>query len=154
MNIYELHGTLTTYEMRIDQDNLVTMEATFKESKKINQKNKQKEKLDSSNSDVSEGDEEVYNFVRTLKKGTEKYKGKLPLICFNCDGIGHFSNKFPRNRNKINEEYDPKRKQIQKFRRNKKIFFKKILCTKEDSSSSDEDEVSDSDTGRVLFMVV
>ena len=23
------------------------------------------------------------------------YRGKLPLICFNCDGIGHFSNKCP-----------------------------------------------------------
>jgi hypothetical protein len=32
------------------------------------------------------------NFVRRLKKGTnDRYKGKFPLICFNCDGIGHFS---------------------------------------------------------------
>jgi hypothetical protein len=32
----------------------------------------------------------VANFVRRLKKGTEdRWKGKLPLICFNCDGIGH-----------------------------------------------------------------
>jgi hypothetical protein len=36
----------------------------------------------------------------------------------------------------------------------KKNFFKKILCTKEDSSSSNEDKVSDSDTKRVLFMEV
>jgi hypothetical protein len=33
-------------------------------------------------------------------------------------------------------------------------FFKKIFFTKEDISSSDEDEVSDSETGRVLFMAV
>jgi hypothetical protein len=32
--------------------------------------------------------------------------------------------------------------------------FKKILCIKEDISSSDEDEISDSETGRVLFMAV
>jgi hypothetical protein len=86
----ELHGTLTTYEMRTEQDNLVTKEATFKASKKTKKKDKQKEKSDSSNSDISEDDEEVANFVRRMKKGTEKYRGKLPLICFNCDGIGHF----------------------------------------------------------------
>jgi hypothetical protein len=33
-------------------------------------------------------------------------------------------------------------------------YFKKNLCIKEDISSSDEDEVSDSETGRVLFMEV
>jgi hypothetical protein len=41
-----------------------------------------------------------------------------------------------------------------KGRINTKKVFKKILCTKEDISSSDEDEVSDSETGRVIFMVV
>jgi hypothetical protein len=35
-----------------------------------------------------------------------------------------------------------------------KKVFKKRLCTKEDISSSDEDEVSDSETGRVLFMAI
>jgi hypothetical protein len=35
------------------------------------------------------------NFVKRLKKGTNgKYKGNLPLICFNCDGIGHFPKNF------------------------------------------------------------
>jgi hypothetical protein len=37
----------------------------------------------------------VANFVRRLNKGTNnRYRGKFPLICFNCDGIGHFSNKY------------------------------------------------------------
>jgi hypothetical protein len=39
-------------------------------------------------------------------------------------------------------------------RRNKNKLYKKILCTKEDSSSSDEDECNESDKERVLFMVV
>jgi hypothetical protein len=47
-----------------------------------------------------------------------------------------------------------KKKQIQKGRRNKNMFFKKILCTMEDSSSLDEDEASESDTKRVLFMEI
>jgi hypothetical protein len=34
MTMDELHGILTAYEMRTEQDNLVTKEATFKASKK------------------------------------------------------------------------------------------------------------------------
>jgi hypothetical protein len=41
-----------------------------------------------------------------------------------------------------------------KGKRTTNKVFKKILCTKEDISSSDEDEVSDSKTRRVLFMAV
>jgi hypothetical protein len=91
----ELYGTLTTYEMRIEKDNSVIKEAKFKEYKKTKKKEKQKENSDSSNNDILEDDEKVTNFVRRMKKGTKKYKGKIPLICFNCDGIGHFSNKCP-----------------------------------------------------------
>ena len=36
-------------------------------------------------------DEEIENFVMKLKRRTGKYKGKLPLICFNCGKIGHFA---------------------------------------------------------------
>jgi DNA-directed RNA polymerase subunit N (RpoN/RPB10) len=63
---------------------------TFKAYKtKMNKEKKTNEKL----SDIS--DEEIANFTKKLKKGTGKYKGKIPLICFNCGKIGHFSNKFP-----------------------------------------------------------
>jgi hypothetical protein len=156
LSMDELHGILIAYKMRTEQDNPVMKEATFKASKKIKKKYKQKEKSDCSCNNDSEEDEEVANFVRRLKMGTDKYKGKLPLICFNCDGVGHFANKCPYKKKKRNEEEDDpkKKKQIQKGRRNKKKFFKKILCTKEDSSSSDEDEVNDNDTERVLFMEI
>jgi hypothetical protein len=155
MTMDELHGILTAYEMRTEQDNPVTKEATFKASKKTKKKDKQNPKSDCSCNDDSEEDEEVANFVRRMKRGTDKYKGMLPLKCFNCDGVGHFSNKCPYKKKKGNEEDDSKKKkQIQKGRRNKNNFFKKSLCTKEDSSSSDEDEVSDSDTERVLFMEI
>ena len=62
---------------------------------------------------------------RRLNKGTNgRYKGKLPLICFNCDVLQE---------NKA---------------------FNKSFCTKEDSSSSNEDEVSESETKRAIFMEV
>jgi hypothetical protein len=76
------------------------------------------------------------------------------LIFFNSDGIGHFSNKCPHKKNKRNEEYDSNRKQTYKGKRTKKKVFKKSFFTKEDDSSSNEDEVSESETKRVLFMEI
>jgi hypothetical protein len=90
-----------------------------------------------------------------LKKGTNgRYKGKFTLIYFNCDGIGHFANKCPHKKNKRNGEDYSHRKQTYKGKITTKKVFKKSLCTKEDISSSDQDEVSDSETGRVTFMEV
>ena len=101
-----------------------------------------------------EDDEEVANFIKRLSKGTgSRYRGKLPLICFNCDGISHFSNKCPHKKKK-NDEGFSKGRQTYKGKITTKKVFKKIFCTKEDISSSDEYEVSDSETWRVLFMAV
>jgi hypothetical protein len=78
----------------------------------------------------------VANFVKRLNKGTkDRYKGKLPLIFFNCDGIGHFSNKCPHKKNKWNDEDYSNNKQTYKGKRTKNKSFKKSLCTKEDISS-------------------
>jgi hypothetical protein len=89
-----------------------------------------------------------------MNKGINgRYRGKLLLICFNCDGIGHFANKCPHKKNRNDECYS-KRRQTYKGKRTTKKFFKKIFCTKKNISSSDEDEVSDSEIGRVLFIVV
>jgi hypothetical protein len=95
------------------------------------------------------------NFVKRLNKGTnDGCKGKITLICFNCDGIGHFANKFTHKKNKGNDEDYSNRKQTYKGKGTTKKVFKKILCTKEDISSSDEDEVNDSETERDIFMAV
>jgi hypothetical protein len=96
----------------------------------------------------------VTNFVKRLNKGTnDRHRDKLPLICFNCDGIGHFANKFS-HKKKRNDEGYLDRKQTYKGKRTTKKVFKRSLCTKEDISSSDEDEVGDSETERVLFMAI
>jgi hypothetical protein len=96
----------------------------------------------------------VENFIKRLNKGTnDRYRGKLLLIFFNCDGIGHFASKCP-HKKKINDEGYSKGRQTYKGKITTNKVFKKSFCTKEDISSSDEDEVSDSETGRVLFMAV
>jgi hypothetical protein len=96
----------------------------------------------------------VANFVKRLNKGTNgRYRGKIPLICFNCDGIGHFANKCTHKKKRNDEDYS-KCKHTYKGKRTRKKDFKKILCIKEDISSSDEDEISGNEIGRVIFMVV
>jgi hypothetical protein len=96
----------------------------------------------------------VAKFVKRLNKGTNgRYRGKLPLICFNCDGIGHFANKCPHKKKRNDEGYSRGR-QTYKGKTTTKKVFKKNFCTKENISSSDEDEVSDNETWRVLFMEV
>jgi hypothetical protein len=66
------------------------------------------------------------NFVKRLNKGTkDKYKCKLPLICFNCDGIGHFYNKFPHKKNKGNEEDYSNSKQTYKEKEPQRKFSRK-----------------------------
>jgi hypothetical protein len=70
----ELHGILKNYEMRIEKDNLVTKEETFKASKKTKKKNKKNPKSNYSCNDDSKEDEEMENFVKNLKRGTGKCK--------------------------------------------------------------------------------
>jgi hypothetical protein len=126
----ELHGIFTAYEMRTEQENPDVKEATFKASKRSKQNKKEQEEY-SSNSDTSEDDEELGNFVKRLNKGTNgRYRGKIPLICFNCYGIGHFSNKCPHKKKRNDEGYS-KGKHIYKDKRTTKKVFKKRLYTKE-----------------------
>jgi hypothetical protein len=90
--------------MRIYRDNPVTKEATFKESKKTKKKNMQNPKSDRSCSDGLKEDEEMEKFLKSLKRGTGKYKGMLPMKCFNCVGISHFTSKFHHAKNKESDE--------------------------------------------------
>jgi hypothetical protein len=123
----ELHGIFTAYDMRTEKENVDVKEASFKASKKSNQKKKEQEEYSSIN-DVSEDDEEVANFVKRLNKGTNgKYKGKLPLNLFNCDGIGHFANKCSHKKKRNDEGYSKGRQTYKGKRTTKKVFKKTLL---------------------------
>jgi hypothetical protein len=85
-------------------------ETYFKASKKTKKKNKKNSKSNCSCNDDLDGDEEITNFVRKLKRGTDKYKCMLPLKCYNFGGTSHFASKFPYSKNSDNDEEEALKK--------------------------------------------
>jgi hypothetical protein len=118
----QILGTLTAYEMRVVKDKPTSKEASFKADK----------------NEDSEPDEIEAKFVKRLKKGSEKYKGKLPFKCFNCGRIGHFSNKCPHKGKDQTCDDEEKYKHINLFKENN--FKKKSLCANNDDDPSDEED--------------
>ena len=89
MTVDEPHGIFTAYEMRTWKKEPSRKKEAFKVSKEPN-----KSETPYKNHSESSYDEEVL-FIKKLERGTGKYKGKLPLKCFNCGRIKHFASKFP-----------------------------------------------------------
>lgn len=77
----EMFGALTAFEMSEFDKDVPKKEVAFKVSRNI-----EDETVDQNDN----FDEVEANFVRRLKKGIDKYKGKLPFKCINCGIIGLF----------------------------------------------------------------
>ena len=64
-------------------------------------------------SDSEIDDEDIEELEALLAKkfhrGKGKYKGKMPIICFNCHEVGHISARCPKKKNK-DEKYGDKYK--------------------------------------------
>ena len=134
--------------MRTEKENMTRREATFKASKKTRYNKKKSKSCSCSSCSDDSYYEEEENFVRKLKRGARKYKGKLPFKYFNCGKIGHFASKCPYAKILGSDEENEN-----KYQKMKKKFVKiKSIYSKEDNSSSDEDNGSDDDLGNVILM--
>ncbi|XP_057866023.2 uncharacterized protein LOC131073574 [Cryptomeria japonica] len=143
LTIDKLHGILIAYETRTNVETYLKRETIFKASKTV----KEKEHV-SYESSEEESDCEAAHFVHKLKRGSGKYKGKLPLKCFNYGKIGHFASKCPyeKEEDKSNEK-ESKYKNKKYVRKGKKsLNFKRSFYSKEESSSpnaSEEESLND-----------
>ena len=113
INLDALVGRLTSFELD-NYDNYVpsssnlesAFEAKLSLKKKVeNSKGKQykNEKEDSSNSDL-----EVNEVLLTKRysKGKRKYKGKILLIYFSCEEVGHIVARCPNKEGKEGKKHD------------------------------------------------
>ena len=83
-----------------------------------------------------------------MRIGKGKFKGKLPLICFDCGEVGHFVAKCPHK----NEVVTKGKKGLRKFnKQGKKKWFKKSFFSKEYISSSDEDNDNKEEINERVF---
>ena len=86
----------------------------FDEKKK---KKKIKIKHVTSDSDTDEEDVEQLEalLARRFHRGKGKLKGKLPIICYNCNEVGHIAARCPKEKKyKENDKYKGKRNEDNK----------------------------------------
>jgi hypothetical protein len=92
-----LVGRLTTFELsNFDNYKSENIESSFKAKlslKEPNEKKKKKLKYVSSDSDTDEEDVDQFEalLARRFHRGKGKFKGKLPIMCFNCNEVGHIA---------------------------------------------------------------
>ena len=96
------------------------------------------------NHSESSDDEEAL-FIKKLERATGKYKGKLPLKCFNCERIKHFASKCPYPKQDDSDEREAstkfkKGKEVnkKKFNEKKKILYTMEYSEYEDTSGDEE----------------
>ena len=68
---------------------------------------KKKKKVKHDDSDCETDDEDIDEFETLLVR--RFHKGKLTIICFNCNDVGHIPTRCPNNKNK-DEKYGDKYK--------------------------------------------
>ena len=77
--------------------------------------------------------------ARRFHKGKGKFKGKLPIIWFNCNEIGHIAARCPKKNNyKGSDKYKGRRNEHKKDFKDK---GKKCYIVQEDDSDEHDDEV-------------
>ena len=110
-------GGLTNFELDNFDNNIPSknIETTFKAKLTIDdskdRKKQRKKKYVDSDSDTDDEDIEELEalLAKRFHKGKGKYKGKMPIIYFNCHEVGHIAARCPEKKNR-DEKYGDKYK--------------------------------------------
>lgn len=149
-----LIGKLTTFELNNFNNSVVpSIESTFMSSLKIGKSSSKNDKYNNSDSNTNdELDELEALMARRLPKGKGRYRGKLPLACFNCKEVGHIAarclNKKDDDRSKDRSKGSYGRRVNRGYRHNNRDNqdnhdkgIKVCYIAKEFESKSDTDDV-------------
>lgn len=149
LNVDQLHGTLTFYEMRVGMDKSKLKEAKFRVS------NKGKEHKVHQDCSNSESDQDLAQLATKLERGSGKYKGKFPFKCFDYRRVGHLSSKYPY-KEKDEREEDLKFTNESQTYQKKKAYKKKGFYSKEESLApkSDCEDSSKNESNKYLLMAL
>ena len=98
LTLNQLINTLIAYDMIIFNGKPTTKDLTLKLDKNPKKKH---------NDSFCESDEEEAKFTRKIKRGSGKYRGKLPFMCFNCGKVFRYVSRRPKKKKK---EHDPREK--------------------------------------------
>jgi len=149
LNMDQLHGTLTAYEMRVGIEKYEVKKVAFRVS------NKGKENIVHQDYSRNESDQDLTQLSTKLKSGYGKYKGKFPFKCFDWGRVGHYSSKFPY-KEKAKRQEDLKFRNKSYIYQKKKPYKKKGFYSKEDISAL-ESECEDSlenESNKYLLMAL
>ena len=141
INLDALVGRLTTFELD-NYDNCVpssrNLEATFQAKLSLKKKGGKYKGIFLKSEDEENANNDVEVIVaflaRNYPKGNGKYKGKIPLIYFSCEEVGHIVARCP-NREGKEEKKNNKYKNKKEYKRYKEykgkiisiVLWKKIL---------------------------
>ena len=123
MIVDELHGIFTAYEMRTRHNEPSRKQETLKALSK-----NQLQNVD---------DDDI--FISKLERGVGKYKGNIPVKCFNYGRIGNFSNKCPYPKQEESDHEESCCHKDKTMRKNNFKKKKKNLYSKEYSNDESED---------------
>ena len=141
-----LVGRLTTFELDNNDNNVPSskgIESTFEDNillKKRSRKSKANQLESEGEIEESfDSDLEVVEalLARKYSKGRGKYKGKIPLICFSCEEVGHVVARCP-NREDKDEKKSNKYKGKKEFKNYKNKGKKSCFMAKDFDNSEDE----------------